>query len=153
MQKQIISCGVILFCDGRVLLGHATKPNRSINKNDLSWGIPKGRMELNEVESQTAIREFREETGCDLTTVGPITPFSTYNTINKKVIVFLCDDRNQVTKNFKFFCDSYIEDRPELDSFYWATPLEALRMVFNSQKPIFKKMLDEHTAFILPRQN
>lgn len=51
------ACGAIIIKDGKVLL---------IKQNDGYWGFPKGHVEENETEEQTAIREVKEETNIDV---------------------------------------------------------------------------------------
>jgi 8-oxo-dGTP pyrophosphatase MutT (NUDIX family) len=53
-----ISCGVLVVCEDRVLLGHATRSPR--------WDIPKGLAEADEALVEAAVRELREETGINI---------------------------------------------------------------------------------------
>lgn len=55
-MKQIKSCGCIVINDGKVLL---------IKQHQGFYGFPKGHMEKNETEIETAYRETKEETGID----------------------------------------------------------------------------------------
>lgn len=55
-MKQIKSCGCIVINDGKVLL---------IKQHQGFYGFPKGHMEKNETEIETALRETKEETGID----------------------------------------------------------------------------------------
>ena len=85
------SCGVIpVWFDGkrwRFLL---------VQQKSLNWGFPKGHVEANETETQTAIRELREEVGIR---TGKIFPECRYTTrysfqfgdkrIAKQLILFL----------------------------------------------------------------
>lgn len=56
MEKEK-SCGAIIIKNKKVLL---------IQQNDGFWGFPKGHVEQNETEEQTAIREVKEETNLDI---------------------------------------------------------------------------------------
>lgn len=56
-MKQIKSCGCIVINDGKVLL---------IKQHQGFYGFPKGHMEKNETEIETALRETKEETGIDV---------------------------------------------------------------------------------------
>jgi len=59
-QKEKIdekSCGCIIINNGKVLLVKQTKGH---------WGFPKGHVEANETEEETAIREVKEELGITL---------------------------------------------------------------------------------------
>ena len=60
MEKEK-SCGCIIIDQGQVLLIHQT--------ND-SWGFPKGHVEGNETEQETALREEKEETNLEVEIVG-----------------------------------------------------------------------------------
>ena len=51
------SCGCIIIEDNRVLLVKHQKGH---------WGFPKGHVEKNETEMETAIREVKEETNLDV---------------------------------------------------------------------------------------
>lgn len=56
-MKQIKSCGCIVINDGKVLL---------IKQHQGFYGFPKGHVEKNETEIETAYRETKEETGIDV---------------------------------------------------------------------------------------
>ena len=81
------SCGVIVFKEEEnklyVLL---------VQHNKGHWGIPKGHMEVEEIEEETAIREVFEETGikCEITSDfrETITYFVSDN-IQKEVVFFI----------------------------------------------------------------
>lgn len=55
MKAPRTSCGVVVFADDRLLLGHATRSPR--------WDIPKGEAEPGEDFASAAARELTEETG------------------------------------------------------------------------------------------
>ena len=58
-RKIILNCaGVVIVRDGKILL-----QRRSDNG---LWGLVGGLLELNETYAQAAVREAREETGCDV---------------------------------------------------------------------------------------
>ena len=50
-------CGCIILNENKVLL---------VKHNDGHWGFPKGHVEKDETELQTAIREVKEETNLDV---------------------------------------------------------------------------------------
>ena len=56
-MKHEKSCGCIIIEDKKVLL---------IKQTNGIWGFPKGHVEKNETELQTAEREVKEETNCDM---------------------------------------------------------------------------------------
>lgn len=51
------SCGTIIFNDNKVLV---------IKQLSGFWGFPKGHVDFNEMEVETAIRETKEEVGLDV---------------------------------------------------------------------------------------
>lgn len=55
-MKKEKSCGCIIIKDNKVLLV----------KGSSFWGFPKGHVEENETELQTALRETKEEVGLDV---------------------------------------------------------------------------------------
>ena len=56
-MKYEKSCGCVVFDQGNVLM---------IQHNEGHWDFPKGHVEGNETEIQTAIREVKEETNIDV---------------------------------------------------------------------------------------
>lgn len=56
-MKKEKSCGCIIIENNKVLLIHQTKGH---------WGFPKGHIEENETEFDTALREVKEETNLDV---------------------------------------------------------------------------------------
>ena len=82
------SCGIVLFHENKVLLLKY--------KGGGHWDFPKGHIENNESETETALRELKEETG-----ISEVTLFSDFreiieysfrkgrSTIKKQVIYFL----------------------------------------------------------------
>jgi len=81
MQEK--SCGVIVFYNDKVLL---------IKHNLGHIGFPKGHVEGMETEEETAIREVKEETNCDVEIIPGFREKITYNpkpNITKDVIFFI----------------------------------------------------------------
>ena len=60
-NRPLIGVGVIVFKEDRVLLIRRGKPPR-----EGRWSLPGGRQRLGEEVRETAVREVREETGCDV---------------------------------------------------------------------------------------
>jgi len=52
-----VSAGIAIIYDNKILLVHPTKSGRQM------WGIPKGKVEINEDLKETASRETNEEIG------------------------------------------------------------------------------------------
>ena len=57
-MKKEKSCGAVIIKDEKILM---------VQENKGHWGLPKGHIEENETDIQTAIREVKEETGLDVT--------------------------------------------------------------------------------------
>lgn len=57
----VASLGIVLDSEGRILL------QRTSDKEDMSWGLPGGMMELGEGVEDTLMREVKEETGLEIT--------------------------------------------------------------------------------------
>lgn len=77
------SCGAIVINDGKVLL---------IQSIEGIYGFPKGHMEENETERQTAIREVKEETNIDIVIDSDKTYSMNYlvkGVIPKEVVYFI----------------------------------------------------------------
>ena len=84
------SCGIIVFKDEKVLMVHQI--------NDI-WGFPKGHVEENETEEETALREVYEETGIRARIIPSFREVNTYSpreNVMKDVIFFVgtCLDTN-----------------------------------------------------------
>lgn len=82
-MKKEKSCGIIVFNEDKILLVHHNKGH---------WGLPKGHVEENETEEETAIRETKEETNVDASIIPGFREVITYspkhNTI-KDVVFFI----------------------------------------------------------------
>lgn len=82
------SCGGIVFYNGK----QNTKILLVKNTNGKYWSFPKGHIEKNESEKETAAREIKEETGLDVDIVGDFREVSDYcpfGKIRKHVVFFL----------------------------------------------------------------
>lgn len=81
-MKYEKSCGCVVFDEGKVLM---------IQHNEGHWDFPKGHVEGNETEVQTAIREVKEETNIDVN-VKPqyryTTEYSPKEGILKEIVYF-----------------------------------------------------------------
>jgi 8-oxo-dGTP pyrophosphatase MutT (NUDIX family) len=91
------------------------------NRNGRHWGFPKGHVELDETEQQTAMREVREETGLAVQFLDGFREMSTYRPygkIKKQVVFFVaCSTEGEVTIQAS-----------EIDRFLWADYETALRL-------------------------
>lgn len=82
-MKYEKSCGSIVISDDKVLL---------VKHNAGHWDFPKGHVEDNETEEETAIREVKEETNIDIKINSNYRYISTYSPkegVTKDVIYFL----------------------------------------------------------------
>lgn len=77
-MKYEKSCGCVVFDDGKVLL---------VKQMDGHFGFPKGHVEKNETEIETAIREVLEETNVHVNIVGDYRYKMTYNPKNKPDVI------------------------------------------------------------------
>tara|TARA_B100000029_G_scaffold309670_1_gene302212 strand:+ start:689 stop:1084 length:396 start_codon:yes stop_codon:yes gene_type:complete len=124
------SCGVVLFCKKKILLLKY--------KGGGHWDFPKGHVEKDESEMETALRELKEETG-----ISEVTLFSDFREIieysfrkgnsfiKKQVIYFMGETENtDVTLSH------------EHTDFVWAESNTALNTVtYQKSKSILKKAL------------
>lgn len=102
------SCGALIFYRNkqgvRVLLVK--------NHNGRYWSFPKGHMELNETEKETAIREIKEETNLDVKIIDgfrEVSDYCPFGNIKKRVVFFLA----------QAFTDDVIDQPEEIDSHIW----------------------------------
>ena len=82
-MKKEKSCGIVVFNKDKVLV---------IKHNKGHYGFPKGHVEENETEHETAIREVKEETNIDATIIGDFREVITYSPkdkVLKDVVYFL----------------------------------------------------------------
>ena len=88
------SCGAIIY---RIKDGNLEFLSIS-HRNDGHWGFPKGHIEDNESEEQTAIREIYEETGLQVNLIDGFrrsVEYSPKEGIMKEVIFFLAKTEQQ----------------------------------------------------------
>lgn len=140
-MSKLISAGILLQYQDKFLIGHPTSGTGTTG----SWGILKGKVDEGEQLITAAIREFEEESSIDLCDqkyeliVMPY-PFYYYQVNKKTVYVFWAIDEEGWTTQRKLSCPSMIEgtNMPEIDDYKWATVDEAIKMVTESQKELFK---------------
>lgn len=111
------SCGAIIF--------HKSKQNTKIllvkNNNGRYWSFPKGHIEGNENEQQTALREIKEETGLDVTLLKgfrEVSEYCPFGKIKKRVVFFLA----------QAFTDNVKIQEEEIDSFIWVDLQQARKL-------------------------
>lgn len=98
---MVISCGLIITCKGKVLLGHV--------HNKTFWDIPKGQLEDKEKYLECCLREVREEIGLDL-----------YSVRNKFIdLGFFKFSKEKDLYLFKYECENFFDlNKLKCTSFY-----------------------------------
>ena len=128
-MKKVKSCGCIIIENNKVLLIQQRKGN---------WGFPKGRVEKNETESETALREVKEETNLDVK----------IEDLNKTYKDSYFTKKNE-SKEVVYFLAKRIggEIKPqekEIKNIEWVELSEAInRITMKSTKILYQKVLTE----------
>ncbi|MCR5761026.1 MAG: NUDIX domain-containing protein [Sphaerochaetaceae bacterium] len=140
--KSEKSCGAVIY----------TKDNDKIKyllvlEPNGVWGFPKGHVEKNETEVETALREIREETGLHVELNTEFKEVENYSfqmkdspRINKQVIYFLGEYSDQIP----------VVARPEISDIKTAELKTALRTLHFANK---KEILKKADAFIKQQSN
>ena len=128
-------CGCIILNEGKVLL---------VKHNVGHWGFPKGHMEKDETELQTAIREIKEETNLDVEIQEEkryIDEYYSSEDTFKQVVYFLATCKNMNTQ----------KQEEEIAQIEWV-PIEEAgnKIIYENTKELFKQVLEENH---LNRQN
>lgn len=127
-MKQEKSCGCIVFDGDKILLVKQTQGH---------WGIPKGHVEQNETEQETAIREVKEETNIDVEIEGEGRYTENYVTdkgVQKEVVYFIA---KKVGGNLE-------AQEAEIKEIEWLNPKEALeRVTYDDTRNLLKKALQD----------
>lgn len=122
------SCGCIVFDKDKVLL---------VKHNEGHWDFPKGHMEENETEVQTAIREVKEETNIDV----EVNSKHRY-TINYK-------PKENVFKEVVFWVakkksEEIIPQDSEIQKVEWVNIEKAIDLItYDNSREMFKRVLQE----------
>jgi 8-oxo-dGTP pyrophosphatase MutT (NUDIX family) len=126
-MKKEKSCGVIVFDKDNVLM---------VQHNKGHYGFPKGHVEENETEEETAIREVKEETSCDVLILNGFREVITYSpkeNVMKDVVFFVGIPK---TKNIK-------PQEEEVKEVKFYSIDEALkRVTYNEEKKILISAID-----------
>ena len=121
------SCGCVIINDDKVLL---------VKQVDGHWGFPKGHVEENETEKETAIREVYEETNLQVEIFSDFYKKVTYSpreNVMKDVIFFLARPKSIDTK----------PQEAEISKVEWVSFDEALNILtYEDTKNILKEVLD-----------
>lgn len=122
------SCGCIIIEDGKVLLVKQTQGH---------WGFPKGHVEGNETEVETAIREVKEETNIDVEVEE-----------NKRYTMEYITNKGK-TKEVVYFMAKQIggeikKQESEINEIEWITFNEVFKVItHNNAKNLFRKVLND----------
>jgi len=128
------SCGLVLFNSNKILLLKYSANGTSGEGGH--WDFPKGHVESNETEIETAVRELEEETG--ITEVKILSDFRhsiNYTLFRKSV---------PISKEVIFFLASTVEKRVELSSehidYAWLDFEKAIvKLTYDNARQILKK--------------
>lgn len=129
--KKEKSCGCIIIKNKKVLLIY--------EKQSEYWGFPKGHIEGKETETQTALREVKEEVGLDVEideTKRYSLNYITNSQVDKTTVLYVATPKNEDLK----LQESEVEDAK------WCTFDEALKILtFANLKEVFSKALKDIT--------
>lgn len=128
--KKEKSCGCIIIKDNKVLLIQSTK-------STFFWGFPKGHVEGNETELETATREVKEEVGLDVEINKNKRyefDYITDNGIDKTVVLYLAKPKSE----------KIVIQESEVKEAGWYDFNNALDMLsFDDLKSVFKEFMEE----------
>lgn len=123
------SCGCIVFNKNNEIL--------LVRHNAGHWGLPKGHVEENETEVETAKREVKEETNIDVE-INPkyryILNYSPDIGIMKEVVFFVAKSKNNNIKE-------QIEEVKEVKWFGFDEAIETI--TYNNSKELLRKVKNE----------
>ncbi len=122
------SCGSLIVDNDKILL---------IKDNNDNWQFPKGHVEGNETEEQTAIRETKEETNLDIkvdTSKRYVNHYITDTNIDKTVILFKAEKIGGAEK----------PQESEIKKVQWVPIKEAIdKLTFDNSKEVLKQLLKD----------
>ena len=120
------ACGCIIINENKVLL---------VRQNKGHWEFPKGHVEGNETEKETAIREVKEETNLDVGIVSDeryIIEYVTDKGRDKQVVYFIA----------KCISGELMRQECEIQTLGWFDFDEALEtLTYENTKKLFEKVL------------
>lgn len=128
MELKEKSCGCIIIENNKVLLIKQTRGH---------WGFPKGHVEDNETERETAIREVKEETNLDVRIEGNNAYREEYITDKgklKEVVYFIAKKTGGEIK----------PQEQEISKIEWVSFKEAKKRIsYDNTRELFVKILKE----------
>ena len=133
-MKKEKSCGCIIINKDKVLLVYERMHN--------FWGFPKGHVEKNETEVETALREVKEEVGLEVEIDKDKRHEQNYyisdKDIYKTIVLFLAKPKNTDVK-------MQVE---EIEDFKWCSFEEALDTItYDDTKELFKNAISNIGEF------
>ena len=149
-----ISAGIIAYYfekdlkQFKFLVAH---PGGPYFKNIKKYGFPKGHQEKNESLKETAIREFKEETGLDIDYLR--LKICIENITKKKNVYYFFYPMDEIwdTSNMysnQFYIEKFQESFPEIDKYKYV-PLEDLSSIlFQQDQPLVKKIAQNFEKYI-----
>ena len=130
------TCGIFLIYNDELLICHTTHGN---SKN---WSIPKGLAEDSEDHCVAAEREFKEETGINITEICSFVfdiGTSLYKNNKKELHGYIGSCSYKPTE---FHCSSLVDGKfPEVDQIKFVKISEALEMIHYTQAELLNRFL------------
>lgn len=128
-MKREKSCGCIIIDNNSVLL---------VKHNAGHWDFPKGHVENNETEEQTALREVKEETNIDVEIIPGyryVIEYSPKEDVLKQVVFFIA---KKISSEIK-------AQESEISEIKWLKIDEAVEQItHNDSKELLKKVKKEY---------
>ena len=127
-MKYEKSCGCVVFDEGKVLM---------IQHNEGHWDFPKGHVEGNETEIQTAIREVKEETNIDVNVKSQnryTIEYSPKDGVLKEVVYFIATKNSNECK----------PQESEVQKVEWVRIEDAIdRVTFDITRNVLKRAIGD----------
>jgi predicted NUDIX family NTP pyrophosphohydrolase len=150
MLGMAVSAGILVHRIGEggpeVLLGHPGGPFWR-NRDAGSWTVPKGLVDAGEAPLEAGIREFREETGLDIS--GAFRPLTPLRQRGGKLVLCWAVAADLDTRDFapgEFEIEwpprsGQLQRFPEIDQLRYFAVGEALERILASQVPLIREAL------------
>jgi predicted NUDIX family NTP pyrophosphohydrolase len=149
-MKPVNSAGCLMYRINQgvleILLGHPGGPYY-LGRDEGVWSIPKGQAEANESLLETAIREFREETGWQSPLQG-LSALGHVATAKKHIHIWAfagnCDASNLCSNMFQMEWppqSGIMQDFPEFDRLAFFSLSAARRKIERSQIAFIDKLI------------